>query len=144
MSLVGKGWQAIAFGFLAACLMLVGVWGLAEPAKVDPRNWHLADFVRHLHERGLHLKVVSSRQDGRWGGDLYLTENSDLTWQSFQVKPRTAARIEQWRGSVWVRRLPRGDTAWSLYDWQEPGCRIGPFLLFGDEELIERIRQTFA
>src|SRR5215831_16557490 len=98
MCLVSNCRRAISCGCLAAGLALAGLWLFAAPTRVDPRGWNLADLVDHLHERGLHLKVVPSRRDGEGCDNLYLTRDAALTWQSFQLKPRTVHHLEQWRG----------------------------------------------
>jgi hypothetical protein len=143
MCLIRKGCRALSSGLLAASLSVAGLWVFSSPGRVETRGWNLTDFVNHLHQRGLRLKAVPSRQDGQGCDNLYLTQDPDLTWQSFQLKPRTVDHLEQWRGSVWVWHFPPGDTNWLLYDWQEHGCRIGDFLLFGDDQLIRRIQQAF-
>jgi hypothetical protein len=114
---------------------------LSPPEPVDPTGWSLTDLVEHLDRRGLPLRVVPARQDGCWGNDIYLTQDPALTWIVFQRKGKAPDRARQWRGSVWVRRL--GDWNWQVPDWGPNGCRIGGFLLFGDERLLERMKQTF-
>jgi hypothetical protein len=143
MIFTGKGRRVVFSGLLAAPLGLAGLWAVCAPARVDPRGWQLADFVNHLHQSGLRLKVVPSRRDGQWCDNLYLTQDPALTWQSFQLKPRTADSRAQWRGSVWVGHFSPGDADWLLFDWPQHACRIGDFFLFGDDRLIARIQQTF-
>jgi hypothetical protein len=73
-----------------------------------------------------------------------LTEDPGETWASFQLKPKAAAYVGRWRGSVWVERIdPSTDVEGLLWQWGGCGCRFGNFLLFGDERVIRRIRQAF-
>jgi hypothetical protein len=143
MSLISKGRRVVFSSLLAASLGLTGLWEYSSPGRVDPRGRQLADLVNHLHQRGLRLKVVPSRRDGQWCDNVYLTQDPALTWQSFQLKPRTADALGQWRGSVWVGHFSLDGVDWRLLDCPEHACRIGDFLLFGDHQLIERIQQTF-
>jgi hypothetical protein len=68
----------------------------------------LAELVEHLQDRGLPLRVVPSREDGWWGDNVYLTEDPQATWETFQLKNQTAQRIGQWRRSP-LRRPPSAD-----------------------------------
>jgi hypothetical protein len=53
-------------------------------------------------------------------------------------------RVRQWYGAVWVHRIgPNTDVEGRLLEWQGHGCRVGNFLVFGDAELIGRIREAF-
>jgi hypothetical protein len=50
----------------------------------------------------------------------------------------------QWRGIVFCQQ--KGEQCWILDDfihdnWGEYGTRIGPFVFFGDPELLQRIRK---
>jgi hypothetical protein len=50
----------------------------------------------------------------------------------------------QWRGIVFCQQ--DGEQCWILADfirdnWGEYGMRIGPFVFFGDPELLQRIRK---
>jgi hypothetical protein len=134
-------WNSV-LGLLALAAGLGGfLWLLAPRAPVDPTGWSLTDLVQHLERRGLPLRVVPARRDGRWGNDIYLTQEPSLTWVDFQRKGKSADLAHQWRGSVWVRRL--GDGNWPVPEWGPHGCRIGGFLFFGDAQLIDRIKRTF-
>jgi len=56
---------------------------------------------------------------------------------------RIVERIHQWRGTVWVgRTYPWIDVPQELYHSGKNGCRIGDFILFGDERLLKRIEEV--
>jgi hypothetical protein len=104
----------------------------------------LAEFIDHLDAQGIQLRVITDRPDGPCGNAAFLTEDPDETWSSFQMKPKVVERIGQWRGSIWVQRVDRyTDTESLLWQWDEYGCRIGNFLLFGDKQILGRIRSAF-
>ena len=111
---------------------------------VDTSGWKLRDFVDHLDDRGLRLRVVPSRADGLWADNVYLTSNPDATWQDFQLKNQSPERLNQWWGAVWLHRIgPATDVEARLHAWQGSGSRIDDFLLFGDPKLIKRIEEQF-
>src|SRR5262245_10010902 len=89
-------------------LLLALCWALFRPAlrrEVAPWGGGLAEFIAHLQAQGIPVRVVSGRQDGALHAVAYLTENSEETWASFQLKPRLVECIGEWRGSVCVERV---------------------------------------
>src|SRR5262245_20541041 len=88
----------LLIGSLASVLLCMC---LSKP-KVDTRRWRLAEFIDHLLTHGMKLEVIPTVEDGRLGDNVCLTENSNETWASFQLKVKSVERIDQWRGSVWV------------------------------------------
>ena len=121
--------------------MTISVQALSRPEPIDTRNWRLVEFVDHLHAAGLRVRVISSRQDGKWADSIYLCEDPEANWLSFQHKNRNVELIEQWEGAVVVEHIhPEADTQWSLCQWGRNGCRIDRFLVFGDARLVEQIR----
>lgn len=112
---------------------------------VDLRGWRLPQLVEHLNTSGLRLRVVPSRRDGQWDDTVYLTEDHNATWETFQRKNLNVERIAGWQGAVYVHRIgPLTDLESHLIGWQEHGARIGDFLLFGDTALLERIRDSLG
>ena len=104
-------------------------------------GWRMAEFIDHLDAQAIHLRVIT---DGPCCNAAFLTEDPDETWSSCQTKPKVVERIGQWRGSIWVQRVDRyTDNETLLWQWGEYGCRIGNFLLFGDKQIIDRIRRAF-
>jgi hypothetical protein len=135
--------------FILAFFALVAVSLLTTKAfcrcrkALDTRGWYLRNFVAHLHDQGVRLRVVASHADGRWSDTIYLTIDPDATWHTLQRKNMSVERLRQWQGTVWVHRIgPVTDVEGRLLDWQGHGCRIGGFLVFGDAVLIDRIRDA--
>ena len=135
---VGLGLGVWAFALLTAVFLFA-----AEKAAPPVPDWDLTEFVEHLHRHSLAVRVVPSRADGQWVDQIYLTENPNETWQSFQRKPRVEEAMDLWQGSVWVWRVrPQTETQFYLVQFGRCGCRIGNMVLVGDERLIQRIDQT--
>jgi hypothetical protein len=110
---------------------------------VDLSGWRLPRLVEHLQGSGLRLRVVPSRQDGKWDGTVYLTRHRDATFETFQRKNLTVERVSEWQGSVYVHQVgPQTDAETHLINWQGHGFRAGNFLLFGDAVLLEHIRDS--
>jgi hypothetical protein len=128
---------------LLALALFAALWPSSRQAVPAP-GWGLAEFIDHLRAQGIHFRVIPDRPDGSLCSKAFLTEDPDETWSSCQKKPKLVERIGQWRGSIWVQRVDRDtDTESLLWLWGEYGCRIGNFLLFGDKQIIDRVRRTF-
>ena len=129
---------------LALALALSAARWRFSRQEVPAPGWGLAEFINHFQARGIQLKVIPDRPEGSWCDAAFLTEDPDETWSSFQLKPKVVERIGQWPGSVWVRRIDCStDAEGLLWQWGQYGCRIGNFLLFGDKQIIDRIRRAF-
>jgi hypothetical protein len=128
---------------LLALALSAALWRSSRH-EVPAPGWRLAEFIDHLHAQGIHLRVITDRPDGPCCNAAVLTEDPDETWSSCQKKPKVVERIGRWRGSIWVQRIDCStDTESLLWQWGEYGCRIGNFLLFGDKQIIDRIRRAF-
>jgi hypothetical protein len=124
---------------LLLALLVVLFWS-AMRREVAPWNGSLAEFIAHLQAQGVPARVVSSRQDGLMHAVAYLTENPEETWDSFQSKRRLVECIGEWRGSDCVERVGSYvNVDDDVASWGKYGCRIGDFILFGDEDLLRRI-----
>jgi hypothetical protein len=129
---------------LALALALSAALRPSSRHKVPAPGWRLAEFIDHLRAQGIQFRVIPDRPDGPCCNAAFLTEDPDETWLSCQKKSKTVERIVQWRGSIWVKRIDRyTDTEGLLWQWGEYGCRIGNFLLFGDKQIVDRIRRAF-
>jgi hypothetical protein len=120
---------------------------LARPSPEPPPHTeaaNLSEFVEHLRQRGVQLYVVAgARQGGGPDYHLYLTEDPAVTWASLASKVRLVERLHQWRGTVCVECPLPGLTADdALADWGVNGCRIGTFVLFGDDRILRRIEDA--
>jgi hypothetical protein len=106
----------------------------------------MSDFLEHLQQQGATLHVVPAAKFGGVECGVFLTEDSNVSWDTVQSKRGVVANIADWRGMVRVNAVNYRSAAGAddlLNQWGEYGCRIGDFLLFGDAELLRRIQGTF-
>lgn len=102
-------------------------------------DWDVPALVEHLDRAGLKLRLCSPRKDGAITRFAYLT-TTDKTWADLSCLRRNDSRgFQEWRGTVFCER--------SNKDWQlafdprdERYLEVGPFVFYGDVELLERIR----
>lgn len=101
-------------------------------------NWDIPELVEHLDRAGLKLRPCSTRKDGVVIRFAYLT-TTDKTWDDLSCLRRNNSRFQEWRGTVYCERT---NNDWRLaFDLRdEHYMTAGPFVFYGDTELLERIR----
>ena len=134
---------ALCCGLLAVLPAALLLARLVPETPPNTEGQTLADFAEHVRQRGIQLHVVPAQRQGGPNYRGYLTEDPDATWLSMQKKVRAVERIHQWRGTVWVEHVHFEVRAeMMLADWGPHGCRVGDFLLFGDDRLLRRIQEA--
>jgi hypothetical protein len=140
------GWASVlvllAGGLLAAWISQRES-SLATPA-VALDDWDIPQLVAYLNGQGLELRVVATQRDGVIHQTVYLT-TTDKEWTYFNRLPNDRNQIDLWRGTLYCVRGPIGPL-WStlLSEWGECSLVIGPFLLYGDCELLGRVRAALT
>jgi hypothetical protein len=128
----------VAFAVIVVAVTLAS--RLLHPPTFPPRT--LGELTERLRRSDPPLYVVPMADHSPEEG-VYICERprprEQLQW--LRRSPEHAAR---WRGVVYceraggVIRVPEDQ----LESWGEHGLRVGPFVLFGDPALLERIRET--
>jgi hypothetical protein len=97
----------------------------------------LHNLAFHLRQNGLNLRGVSPREDGLWLNAVYLTntEYGVAELKKLTVNPKAVVR---WKGTVIVFSDETIDTT----DWGENGFDWGPFVFFGDKEILLEIARA--
>jgi hypothetical protein len=108
-------------------------------------DWDILRLVAFLNSKGLGLRVVSTRYGG---GDLdrraFLT-TTDKGWEELSRLYRGPSHIDRWRGTLICERGPSGaDWEDLTRQWGDCCLEVGPFLLFGDRELLGRVRAALS
>lgn len=127
---------------LATTLLTVSVGPrLLQRAVMQHRlnNWNILELADHLDRAGLKLRLCSTRKDGVLTRFVYMT-TTDKTWDELSSLRRNDSRsFREWRGTVYCERT---NNDWRLaFDLRdEHYMTAGPFVFYGDTELLERIR----
>jgi hypothetical protein len=144
-----KGFLKLQWSLSLCCALLVvlvlacHLCRVRSDKRLDTQGWQMTDFLEHLQKHGVQLHVVPAAEDGALSSGVYLTEEPDATRASMECKPKAVECIHQWRGTVWVGRAHLWFNAEDhITQWHEYGCRIGDFILFGDELLLRRIQEA--
>lgn len=131
---------------LAAALLAAAVgqrkrtYTEAPPALDD---WDIPQFVASLNGKGLGLRLVSTQKNGLIGQTAFLT-STDKEWIDLNPLPKVPKHITRWQGTLYCERGVR-EPNWSKLTGQWGDCwlAVGPFLLYGDRELLARVRAAF-
>jgi hypothetical protein len=141
---VFSAWVA---AFLAGALLAAWVVGRGgEHTTTAPTldGWDVPRLAAHLNARGLGLRVVSVSQDGTNNLAAYLT-TTDKRWEDFNRLTRDPLQLDRWRGTLICERDSRGDVWSDRIGPSDDGYLIvGPFLLYGDRDLLDRVRAAFT
>jgi hypothetical protein len=99
----------------------------------------VTDLADHLGERGLKLRVVATGKGSPRDRVAFLTK--DKAWSELNVLPLRVEELHRWRGAVFCERLNQpGSRDPQIELWGDSCLLAGPFLFFGDQDLLDRIR----
>jgi hypothetical protein len=135
---------AVAVGIAISLSSLsAGLWWAHRPcacAAMD--NWKFEDIAWHLRRNGLELRVVPTPPNNPLWVSAYLT-TTNKSVEQLSILPAEPERIADWNGTVNCRLSISGAAGDSpASNWGDCWMRVGPFLLFGDRDLMARIRNT--
>jgi hypothetical protein len=133
---------------LAAGALLVHSFGqrTGSSARVAASldDWDIPRLAEYLNGKGLGLRVVSSMNGRHSDWTAYLT-TTDKGWEELSRPRRDRSDIERWRGTMYCEQA-FAPPAWAylIPEWGDCCLVAGPFLLFGDRELLGQVRAALA
>jgi hypothetical protein len=136
---------------LAALLAgaLLAVWArqrTSGPAAPAPPldGWDIPRLAAHLNGEGLGLRMVATQKDGAVHQTAFLT-TTGKGWEDLNRLPKDLNQINRWQGTLYCERVPGGDGWPGLAHPSDDCCLVvGPFLLYGDRELLGRVRAALT
>jgi hypothetical protein len=136
------GWPFLA-ALLGGTLMAVALWqrldGPAKPA-LPLHDWDIPQLVSYLNGQGLGLRLVPPQKEGVLDKEAFLT-TTDQSWSDLNQLPKIRERIHGWHGTLYCLRNKEGYVLSGQVDvWGDCCLVAGPFLFFGDRDLLARVR----
>ncbi len=127
---------------VVASLLVVSRARRSHPAEA-PRldDWDVPQVVEHLRQHGLELRVVSTGDSADPRHNAYLT-TTNKQWQELNCILKVPEQAEQWRGTLFVERSHNLHVR-AAY-WGDSCLVAGPFVFFGDRELLARVRAVLG
>jgi hypothetical protein len=107
-------------------------------------DWDLPQLVAHLNGKGLGLHLVSTQKHGD-NTDIAFLTTTDQEWNDFNRLTSDPKQVAQWKGTLHCERGPHW-AAWSnqIRQWGDCCAVVGPFLLYGDRELLIKVCAALA
>jgi hypothetical protein len=108
-------------------------------------GWQVEDLVSHLRRKGLEFRAMPTAEHCPLNRGAYLT-TTDQPWERLNGLLKNPDAIDEWEGTVFCVRATQApeDEDPRLEMWGDCGLRLGPFLFFGDRQLLARIRDALA
>lgn len=126
---------------LAITLLTVSLGqGLGNHAAAQRslEEWDIPELADHLNHAGLEVRLRFADRNGVSAQTAYLT-TTDKDWDDLNHLFIHPERIQEWRGTVCCKRARKEQEP--VFGLQSDPCVVaGPFVFFGDDELLERIR----
>jgi hypothetical protein len=149
-ALFGARSRLLALTVLAG--VLLGAWAWRAGMKrrpVEPAidDWDVPRLARHLNEHGLGLRVLATSKRYDTPERAYLT-TTDRTFEQLDVLPKAVAlRRGTWKGTLYCQRTSNPvarELSAGVWEDEDGLPVIGPFVFFGDPELLRRVRAALA
>jgi hypothetical protein len=108
-------------------------------------HWDIPELADHLNRAGLEVQLRSTRIDGSFGHNAFLT-STDKEWSDLNRLGMGPGRrqIQAWHGTVYCERVRGQDPADLIRQWGDRCLVAGPFIFYGDAKLSERIHTALA
>jgi hypothetical protein len=145
--LSGRAGRPFLAALLGGALLAVALWQRPDgPAPPDRalNDWDIPQLVSYLNGNGLGLRLVPAQKGGASCQEAFLT-TTDREWIDLNELPKIHERMHDWQGTLYCQRNAGGyDLSGQMDYWGDCCLAAGPFLLFGDRELLARVRAALS
>ena len=117
--------------------------GNPVPDQRSLHDWDIPELADHLNRAGLQVRLQSTRKDGVIGSTAYLTTTAK-DWDDLNRLQKVPSRLREWRGTVYCEHVGGDDRAYLVRLWGDHCLVSGPFIFYGDAELLQRIGAILA
>jgi hypothetical protein len=137
----------LPFVLLAGALVVNHFFGQRtdSPVLAAPLDdWDIPRLADYLNGKGVALRLVSTMNGHSTEWTAFLT-TTDKGWEELSRPIRDRSHIDRWRGTLYCMRGSAGGARAELSrDWGDCCLVVGPFLLFGDRELLGQVRAALS
>ncbi len=106
-------------------------------------DWSVIEMAEHLNCMGLKLHMHPTQAKGAIGQTVFLTTIA-TDWSDLNKLNKDGKRIHEWRGVLFCERLVDNGSMRATHLMGDRCLLVGPFLFYGDAELLDRVRATLA
>ena len=133
----------LSAGFVASVLLATSLGKRTASPNTPPvplNDWDVLELAVYLNRAGMRLHVVSTAEAGGVQNTAFLT-TTVRSWHDLNHLTKTAKQLDRWQGILYCERVESDDLRKQLADqWGDLGWSAGPFLFYGDPELLTRVR----
>jgi hypothetical protein len=87
------------------------------------------------------VQLRSTQQNGAIGQTAFLTF-TDKNWRSLNALKKDSEHIHEWHGVLFCERVGERDATPLTNQWGNHCRAVGPFLFYGDAELLRQVRDA--
>lgn len=106
-------------------------------------DWSIVELAEHLNRMGVKVRLRSTQASGAVGQTAFLTF-TERDWRSLNALKKDARFIHEWRGVLFCERVGENDSANLTDQWGDHCLMVGPFLFYGDTDLLHRVHAALA
>jgi hypothetical protein len=124
---------------LALVSRQLGIHARSSSRSID--HWSLIELADQLNRMGVKVQLRFTQQDGTIGQTAFLTV-TDKNWRSLNALKKDSKHIQEWRGVLFCERVGECDVTHLTTQWGNHCLEVGPFLFYGDAELLRQVRDA--
>lgn len=115
----------------------------SSPSSRPLDEWDIPELAIHLNRMGVEVRLRAVPKNGHFSRSAFLTATSK-EWRDLNTLSKDPRRIQDWRGTIYCERIGERDPSYLLKQWGEPCLAVGPFLFYGDADILDRVRDALA
>jgi hypothetical protein len=104
-------------------------------------DWDIPQLAAHLNRNGVPVRLRLVSETTPVVSSAYLTTTAK-EWDDLNRLMKEPKRLSEWRGTLYCERVGKNASSYLLEQWGDHCLKIGPFLFYGDAELLERVRSA--
>ncbi len=113
------------------------------PSARALNDWDIPELAIHLNRMGVEVRLRAVPKKGQFSRSAYLTTTTK-EWGDLNSLLKDASCIRDWNGTLYCERVGDSDVTHLLEQWADHCLVIGPFLFYGDPELLVLVRDALA
>jgi hypothetical protein len=107
------------------------------------KEWDIPELAVHLNRMGVEVRLRAVPKKGPLIKSAYLTFTTK-EWHDLNALNKDPRHFQEWRGTLYCERVGEHDSSYLIDQWGDRSMAVGPFLFYGDTELLDRVRTVLA
>jgi hypothetical protein len=145
--------RPVRYGLCFASILLLALlivanrkhgFDFTSPARTIDA-WDIQELADYLNRGGVEVRIQTVSRHGPLGSAAYLT-TTVREWKDLNSLRKDSQHIHEWSGTLYCERVTENERE-QLYlfeQWREYSLVKGPFIFYGDPELLVLVRDALA